>query len=75
LFAKADTERFAQTQWHWGVSNQPVLDNTLVSLECRAWAEYDGGDHIIFVGEVLNINAAKGTPAAFFDGRLGAYQP
>ena len=28
-----------------------------------------GGDHTIFVGEVVNINASEGAPAAFFKGQ------
>ncbi len=75
LFARADTERFSSTEWHWGVAGQPVLQNTLLNLECRAWAEYPGGDHTIFVGEVVNINASEGLPAAFFRGQLGAHKP
>ena len=75
LFARAETERFADTNWHWGVSGQPVLQNTLLSLECREWAEYPGGDHTIFVGEVVNIDASEGAPAAFFKGQLGAHKP
>ena len=74
-FARAETERFADTNWHWGVSGQPVLQNTLLSLECREWAEYPGGDHTIFVGEVVNIDASEGAPAAFFKGQLGAHKP
>ncbi len=75
LFARAETERFAGTDWHWGITGQPVLQNTLLSLECQEWAEYPGGDHAIFVGEVVNINASEGAPAAFFKGQLGAYKP
>ena len=75
LFARTESERFADTDWHWGVSGQPVLHNTLLSLECREWAEYPGGDHTIFVGEVVNINASEGAPAAFFNGQLGAHNP
>ena len=38
-----------------------------------AWAEYDGGDHTIFVGEVMSITKADGNAAAFFKGKLGQY--
>ncbi len=72
-FAKAETDRFDNTNWHWGENQQPVLDDALVSFECRLWAEYPGGDHAIFVGEVLNITQSDGKPAAFFKGKLGAY--
>ena len=32
----------------------PLLRGALAWLECRTWAEYEAGDHTIFVGEVLN---------------------
>ena len=73
LFAKQNTERFSETKWHLGKSAQPVLDDALVSFECRLWAEYPGGDHAIFVGEVVNISSQDGDPAAFFKGKLGTY--
>lgn len=72
-FAKAEADRFEGTKWHWGISEQPVLDDALVSLECRLWAEYPGGDHAIFVGEVIDIKSKDGAPAAFFKGKLGSY--
>ncbi len=31
----------------------PLLEGALAWLECRTWAEYDAGDHTIFVGEVV----------------------
>lgn len=72
-FASTDTERFVDTNWHWGVSGQPVLDNALASMECRLWAEYPGGDHAIFVGEVIDIRRSEGPAAAYFRGQLGAF--
>ena len=72
-FAAADADRFTNTKWHWGVSQQPVLDEALASLECRLWAEYPGGDHAIFVGEVIDIRMGQGQPAAYFKGRLSAF--
>ncbi len=31
----------------------PLLKGALAWLECRTWAEYEAGDHTIFIGEVL----------------------
>lgn len=73
-FAKTETDRFDNTDWEWGASNQPVLNDAIVSFECRLWAEYPGGDHAIFVGEVINIKQSTGAPAAFFKGKLGVYE-
>jgi 3-hydroxy-9,10-secoandrosta-1,3,5(10)-triene-9,17-dione monooxygenase reductase component len=72
-FAAPDAERFADTAWHWGAFGQPVLKDAIASFECRLWAEYPGGDHAIFVGEVMDIATRDGEAAAYFKGRLGTY--
>jgi flavin reductase (DIM6/NTAB) family NADH-FMN oxidoreductase RutF len=40
--------------WHSGT---PVIAGALVWLACRKWAAYEGGDHTIFVAEVLDHGA------------------
>ena len=72
-FAASDAERFTDTAWRWGTTGQPVLDASIASFECRLWAEYPGGDHAIFVGEVMDIITREGQAAAYFKGRLGTY--
>jgi len=32
-----------------------LLDQALCQLECRTWEMYDGGDHTIVVGEVIEL--------------------
>ena len=74
-FAAAENDRFAKCDWHFGSYGQPLLANSLASLECRPWAEYDGGDHTIFVGEVMHAQHVSDQPAAaFFKGQLGHYE-
>ncbi len=36
-------------------TNAPLLRDALVHFECEMWAQYDGGDHVIFVGRVLHL--------------------
>ncbi len=33
----------------------PLVEGALAWLECRTWAEYDAGDHTLFVGEVESM--------------------
>ena len=73
-FAAADNDRFLNCDWRFGAYGQPLLENALANLECRPWAEYDGGDHTIFVGEVMSIKQNKGKAAAFFKGKLGQHE-
>ena len=50
-------------------SGCPILKDALASFECKIRHTYQGGDHIILVGEVLRIIAAPhGDPLWFFRG-------
>ena len=44
-----------QTAHPGAATGAPVLEGALAWFECRTWATYDGGDHTIIVGEVLDM--------------------
>ena len=50
----------------------PVIAGALARLECRQFAQYEGGDHIIIVGQVLHVATYTGTPLVFAQGRSRA---
>jgi flavin reductase (DIM6/NTAB) family NADH-FMN oxidoreductase RutF len=50
--------------------NVPVLTGNAATLECRPWNIYDGGDHIIVVGEVIAMEITKREPLLFFGGKF-----
>lgn len=33
----------------------PILPDVLAWIDCRVWASYDGGDHVILVGEAVDM--------------------
>lgn len=70
-FSRGVDDRFAGVGWTRGVDGLPVLDGTVATLQCQHWAQYDGGDHEIFVGEVLDCRSTGGEPLIFCQGRLG----
>jgi flavin reductase (DIM6/NTAB) family NADH-FMN oxidoreductase RutF len=50
----------------------PLLREGLAFIECKVWARYDGGDHVIFIGEVLYFSktaAERPRPLVFANGR------
>ena len=72
LFAKKGADRFGQVDWRIGVGGSPVLENVIAYLDCEFWAEYDGGDHIIVVGRVLDLGVDHDAgPLLFFQGKYG----
>lgn len=54
-----------------GSSGSPLLDDALAYVDCTIWAVYDGGDHSIVVGEVIDTEVREGdTGLVYF---LGDY--
>ena len=52
-----------------GASSCPVLRDVLVSFECVVEARHDGGDHIIIVGRVMEMQERpNGEPLLFYRG-------
>jgi flavin reductase (DIM6/NTAB) family NADH-FMN oxidoreductase RutF len=60
--------KFRGVPYHSEVSGVPVLDDALAWVDCRVHADYDGGDHTIFVGEVLGAGAREGEPLLYHRG-------
>jgi flavin reductase (DIM6/NTAB) family NADH-FMN oxidoreductase RutF len=45
-----------------------VLAGALAWVECRLSAVYDGGDHSIFLGSVLDLGHGTGSDALLYHG-------
>ena len=72
IFSSPVAERFAGLDWHEGRGGAPVLDRSAAVFECRTFARHDGGDHEIFLGEVLRHGHGEAAPLIFAKGRLTA---
>jgi flavin reductase (DIM6/NTAB) family NADH-FMN oxidoreductase RutF len=73
--AQEVAEKFSGVGYRREVTGAPVLEDALAWVDCRLWAEYLGGDHTIFVGEVLAGDARDGAPLIFYRGGYGRYRP
>src|SRR5262245_55219870 len=51
-FAADIEDKFAETPYTLNEAGVPSLDDCRLRLECSLHAEYEGGDHEIFVGRV-----------------------
>lgn len=48
----------------------PRLAEPLAWLECRPWATYDGGDHTLYVGRVVDFLFGDGDALGFYASRF-----
>ncbi len=61
-----EVEASLSYDWH---ENIPMLSGGLANVACRLWAEYDGGDHTLFIGEVLGLRVqGKNNPLLYHGG-------
>ena len=67
-FAVSGGEKFAGISYRTGATGAPVLDGGLAHVECRVVAAHEGGDHMIYVGEVESAGATSGHPLLFYCG-------
>lgn len=68
-FASAGSDKFANLEYETGPGNVPLLDGCAARFQCRLSSEYEGGDHMIFVGEVLEFEESGEAPLVFHRGR------
>ena len=69
-FATWPTDRFAGLPWRPGYGGAPILEGVSAHFEVRNDHQYPGGDHLIFVGEVLQFAHNSDTrPLLFHRGR------
>lgn len=55
-FASSSEERYEywdHTRYRTAITGSPVLNDTLSFVDTRVVTEYPGGDHVIFLGEVV----------------------
>lgn len=69
LFASRGADKFADIELDEGVTDAPLIPGGTARLQCRNAFQYDGGDHIIFVGEVLAFDTTGNPPLAFLGGQ------
>jgi flavin reductase (DIM6/NTAB) family NADH-FMN oxidoreductase RutF len=66
-FARAGDD-FAGLDFRLGLGGAPLLDGCAARFECRHAAGYDGGDHLIVVGEVLRLEQRDVPPLLYYRG-------
>lgn len=74
-FATRHEDKFAGVEHVMGDCGAPVLRGVAAYFECRKEFEYDGGDHVIFVGRVLRYAHTSKAPLLFCHGRYMRAHP
>jgi flavin reductase (DIM6/NTAB) family NADH-FMN oxidoreductase RutF/DNA-binding MarR family transcriptional regulator len=68
-FAQSGPDKFKGLDCQMGEGGAPLLAGVAASFECASREAYDGGDHLILVGEVLRYMRYDRQPLLFVKGR------
>jgi flavin reductase len=47
-------KRFCDAPWHEAETGSPILEDALAFFDCRVTVRHAGGDHTMFVGEIVS---------------------
>ncbi len=70
-FARRGEDKFAGLALERGPDEIPLLKSYAARFVCRTAYQYEGGDHIIFVGEVVDFDQHDRAPLLFHGGQYG----
>jgi flavin reductase (DIM6/NTAB) family NADH-FMN oxidoreductase RutF len=77
------SNRFASKQDEWrrfeglevdvGTTGSPLLRGVVANLDCRVVAAHDHGDHVVYIGVVVEARRFERPPLVYYRGRYGSF--
>ena len=68
------SDAFEEVGFSHGIGKSPVFTDCVANLECEKYAVYEGGDHVIILGHVRQLQCAPTSePLLFFRGTYGTF--
>jgi len=58
-------------KWSTSIHNLPILHDTAAILQCKTFQQIDAGDHTVFIGQVLEIDATQIEPLLYHRRHIG----
>ncbi|HTM07710.1 MAG TPA: flavin reductase family protein [Verrucomicrobiae bacterium] len=68
-FATKGVSKFDGIAWRASAHGLALIEGAIGHIECKIVYSYEGGDHTIYVGEVLHAAGQEGRPLLFYKGK------
>lgn len=68
-FSRMNADKFAGLDLERGLGDAPMLRDFSARFQCRTAFQYEGGDHMIFVGQVESFHHTERKPLVFQGGQ------
>ena len=70
---KSEDSRFDEVAYATGETGAPLLDGVVANVDCRLVAAHDHGDHVVYVGEVVDVRYHEREPLLYHAGSYGVF--
>ena len=70
-FGKSGDDKFSGISWTPGVDGLPLLSGAAACIECRRVRDFDGGDHLVMLGQVVRFTHFDRNVLLFVQGKYG----
>jgi len=74
-FSRPHADRFEHVGLRLGWSDAPLIEGCVAWFECRHHARQRIGDHMLFIGEIVTVERARGDGLVFQHGHYGTIEP
>jgi 3-hydroxy-9,10-secoandrosta-1,3,5(10)-triene-9,17-dione monooxygenase reductase component len=74
-FAMSGEDKFSGIDLHSGLGNLPLLTDCCARFQCKTAFKHEAGDHLIFIGEVLDFDRSNLPPLVFQAGSYAMLGP
>ena len=71
-FSRASPDKYTGVACRESLGGTTVLDGCSAHFVCRNLAQHEGGDHLIFIGQIEHFEAAGHAPLVFHSGQYRA---
>ena len=72
LFARSHQDRFANCDWYQSPHQLPIIKGAMATLQCKTFKQIEAGDHMILIGEIIDIDIDKKVPLVYHGRKMGA---
>jgi flavin reductase (DIM6/NTAB) family NADH-FMN oxidoreductase RutF len=68
-----EDKRFDGLAFETGATGAPLIAGTVANLDCRLVAAHAHGDHVVYVGEVVDLRLNDKEPLLYHSGSYGTF--
>jgi flavin reductase (DIM6/NTAB) family NADH-FMN oxidoreductase RutF len=70
---KDEDRRFEGLAYQTGRTGAPLLPDCIAHLDCRVVATHEAGDHVLYVGRVVEVRRGDGEPLLHYNRSYGGF--